>query len=133
MAGRRRLRHAPVLILTSAVCAVRAFGGSVVVDGSLGAAPGPLTKDAGGIFSITPALGRQSGKNLFYSFSRLNLDQGEVASFTGPPSGISNVLARVTEGNSSTIDGTLRCTVPQANFYLVNPAGVVFGPNAAIA
>ena len=31
---------------------------------------------------------------------------------------------RVSGGTPSAIDGTLRCTIPQANFYLINPAGV---------
>ena len=44
-----------------------------------------------------------------------------------------NVLARVTGGSASSIDRTLRSSVPDADFYLINPAGVVFGPNASVA
>src|SRR5207247_2579378 len=29
-------------------------------------------------------------------------------------------------------DGTLGCTIPNADFYFINPAGVMFGPNAAL-
>ena len=56
---------------------------------------------------------------------------GETAEFSGP-SAIHNVLARVTGGTPSGIDGTLRCTIPCANVYLINPAGVTFGPNASL-
>src|SRR5215210_3201479 len=109
--------------------AAGSVSGQVVTDGSLGAA-GPVAK-VNGTYSIPESLGRRHGSNLFHSFSRLDLAAGETASFSGPPD-VSNVLARVTGGQPSSIDGTLRCTIPGASFYLVNPAGVVFGPNASI-
>ena len=39
---------------------------------------------------------------------------------------------RVTGGNVSNIDGTLQVTIPNASFYLINPAGVIFGPDSAL-
>src|SRR5580658_88518 len=84
----------------------------------------------GNIFTIGPASGKQVGRNLFYSLSTLNLDSGETADFTGP-SNVTNVLTRVT-GGASTIDGTLECDIPNANFFLINSAGVVFGPDASL-
>jgi large exoprotein involved in heme utilization and adhesion len=38
----------------------------------------------------------------------------------------------VTGGDPSDIDGTLRSTIPDADFFMINPAGVVFGPNASL-
>src|SRR5688572_22710671 len=101
----------------------------VITDGSLGPASS-LTK-SGNTFNVTPDLGRVEGTNLFHSFQQLDLARNETASFSGPDS-VTNVLARVTGGAASNIDGTLQCTIPSANFFLMNPSGVVFGPNAKL-
>src|SRR6266581_2007790 len=50
------------------------------------------------------------------------------SSFNGP-AGILNILSRITGGQQSQIDGTIRSTITGANLYLMNPAGVLFGPN----
>jgi len=54
-----------------------------------------------------------------------------VATFTGPAN-IQNVISRVTGGTASSIDGTIQCTIPGANFFLINPFGVMFGPSASV-
>jgi filamentous hemagglutinin family protein len=100
---------------------------AVVLDGKLGPS-GPLS---GPNFSITADLGRTVGNNLFHSFAQFSLDAGDVATFSGLPN-IQNILTRVTGGSASSIDGTIRSSIPGANFFLINPAGVVFGPNAAL-
>src|SRR5262249_3507474 len=71
------------------------------------------------------------GPNLFHSFGKFNLSQGESATFTGPNT-ITNILGRVTGGSPSSIDGTIRSEIPGANLYLLNPSGVMFGPNASL-
>jgi hypothetical protein len=38
----------------------------------------------------------------------------------------------VTGGNPSSIDGKIQSNIAGANLYLINPSGVVFGPNATI-
>src|SRR5688572_15087449 len=73
----------------------------VVLDGTLGPA-GPLT---GPTILIPPEVGQLRGGNLFHSFSQLNVAADEVVGFTGPNS-VVNILARVTGGTPSTIDGT---------------------------
>ncbi len=99
----------------------------VVLDGSMG-----TSGSVGGPFyDISATLGKQVGGNLFHSFSRFNVLTGEIAAFSGPNS-VNNILARVTGGSASSIDGTIRSTIPGANFYLINPAGVMFGPNASL-
>jgi filamentous hemagglutinin family protein len=46
---------------------------------------------------------------------------------------LANVIARVTGGSPSKVDGTLAVTPDgRANFYFINPAGVMFGRNAAL-
>ncbi len=111
------------------LCATAAWG-QIATDGSVGtAAAGPLT---GPDYQIPASLGQTTGNNLFHSFSQFNVNTGESATFTGPTH-IANVLARVTGGSASNIDGLLRSSgMPNANFFLMNPNGVVFGPNAQL-
>ena len=99
----------------------------VTLDGSVGPA-GALT---GPNYKITENLGKRAGSNLFHSFGRLNLNASESATFSGS-SGIKNVISRVTGGQASNIDGTLRVSIPNANLYLLNPAGVIFGEHAKL-
>ena len=101
--------------------------GKVATDGTVG----PKQNLTGPVYNIPATLGTQVGTNLFHSFSDFSIGTGETASFSGPTS-VANVIARVTGGGVSSIDGTLQCTIPRANFYLVNPAGVIFGPNASL-
>ena len=99
----------------------------ISLDGTLGRG-GPLI---GPNYQITPELGRQAGGNLFHSFKEFSLLKGEAATFSGPGD-VQNVLARVTGGTVSSVDGVIRSEIAGANFYLVNPAGVMFGPNASV-
>jgi filamentous hemagglutinin family protein len=99
----------------------------VTLDGTLGRA-GPL---AGPNYAITADLGKQVGGNLFHSFGQFSIHTGESATFSGPNS-VSNIIGRVTGGNVSFIDGALRSTIPGANLYLLNPAGVLFGEHARL-
>ena len=71
------------------------------------------------------------GANLFHSFGDFNVHTGESATFTGPAT-TQNVIGRVTGGHASDIDGTIRSEMPKANLYLLNPAGVMFGPDASL-
>ena len=102
----------------------------VVLDGSMGTA-GPLT---GPNYLITAGMGRQIGPNLFQSFSSFNLTSAESATFTaaGSTGPISNILARVTGGSASSIDGTITSQIAGANLFLLNPAGVMVGPDAQV-
>ena len=101
--------------------------GEVVLDGTLGTTgslPGPN-------FVIEAPLGQQVGDNLFHSFERFNLNPTESATFTGPAT-INNVINRVTGGQPSHINGLFRSQIPYANFYFINPAGILFGQQAQI-
>jgi filamentous hemagglutinin family protein len=116
-------------VLASLVC-VPVTLAQITLDGSLrpgapsGALPGPD-------YSIPHTVGEVRGSNLFHSFGRFSILAGESATFTGP-TGIANVLSRVTGGEASIIDGTLRSTMPGANFFLLNPSGILVGPNAVL-
>jgi len=89
-----------------------------------------------GNYDIHAELGRIEGRNLFHSFERFNLrtradGTTEGATFSGPDE-IRAVISRVTGGEGSDINGTIASTIPGADFYFLNPAGVVFGPNAQL-
>ena len=75
--------------------------------------------------------GTQAGANLFHSFEQFGLSQGQIANFLSNPS-IQNILGRVTGGGASVINGRLQVTGGNSNLYLMNPAGIVFGPNASL-
>ena len=101
-------------------------------DGSLGTATtltpgGPKGND----YTIPSDIGQQRGSNLFHSFGNFNVNTGESATFTGS-AGTANVIGRVTGGNSSWIDGRLGCDITGANLWLLNPFGILFGPNASL-
>ncbi len=96
-------------------------------DGTMGAAQ----VLAGPNFGIGAALGTQAGANLFHSFRHFNINTGESATFSGPAS-IDNVISRVTGGSLSNIDGLLSSTIPGADVFLINPSGILFGPNASL-
>ena len=99
----------------------------ITIDGSLS----PAQTLVGPNYSIGANLGRQVGGNLFQSFGIFGLSQGESATFSGP-STVANVIGRVTGGSTSSINGAINSTIAGANVYLINPAGIVFGPNATI-
>ena len=108
----------------------------VVRDGSLGSAPGGAL--TGPHFTIGPESGQlvctpdNTSCNLFHSFSEFNIHAGQSATFTGPGN-VANVFARVTGGSGSTIDGRLATSgMPNVDFFLINPNGVVFGPGAQL-
>ena len=90
---------------------------------------GTLVQQDGNTFTINGGI--RAGDNLFHSFQQLGLSQGQVASFLSQPE-IRNILARVTGGEASIIDGVLRVTGGNSNLYLINPAGIVFGANARL-
>lgn len=75
--------------------------------------------------------GTQTGNNLFHSFQEFGLSAGEIAHFLSQPN-IENILARVTGGNPSLINGLLQVSGGNSHLYLMNPAGIVFGNNASL-
>ena len=99
----------------------------ITLDGTMG----PSGALSGPDYLISVEMGRQAGANLFHSFGRFDILTGQSATFSGPDT-IANVVSRVTGGEISTIDGLLRSEVGAADFYFINPAGIVFGPGARV-
>jgi filamentous hemagglutinin family protein len=84
--------------------------------------------------TVSQSMGTTVGANLFHSFSEFNIARGQTVLFSEDSKGfIDNVIARVTGHDISQINGTLRVTPGgHANFYLLNPNGVIFGNGAQI-
>ena len=101
----------------------------ITLDGSIGTA-GKLDLQ-GPDYDIRADYGQQAGANLFHSFQKFNLRSDESATFSGPDF-VQNIVSRVTGGDASWIDGTLRSTIQGADMYFLNPAGVMFGANASL-
>ncbi len=75
--------------------------------------------------------GTTAGNNLFHSFQTFDVNLGQTANFVANPT-LENILGRITGGQPSSINGTLQITGATANLFLINPAGLIFGPNAQL-
>src|SRR5919202_1782088 len=53
------------------------------------------------------------------------------ATYFSNPAGIANILSRITGSNPSNIQGTLG-VLGNANLFVINPNGIIFGPNARL-
>jgi filamentous hemagglutinin family protein len=74
--------------------------------------------------------GAAAGRNLFHSFSQFSIPTDGSGSFNNALD-VQNIFARVTGSNVTNIDGVLSAS-GNANLFLLNPNGVVFGANARL-
>lgn len=93
---------------------------------------GTTVTQAGNTYNITN--GTRQGTNLFHSFGTFSIGAADIANFQNN-TGLftTNILGRVTENVRSDIFGTIRTSdFGNANLFLMNPAGFLFGPTASL-
>jgi filamentous hemagglutinin family protein len=103
-------------------------------DGSLGSLVNDsLTGTCSGVCVITGGANPSNGRNLFHSFAQFSLPDSDIAFFDINPS-VQNLFVRVTGVGDrfiSNLNGAIATSNP-ANFFLLNPNGILFGPGAVL-
>ena len=83
------------------------------------------------VFNVTGGDQSSDRTNLFHSFEQFGLSEGQIVNFL-TQSEIENILGRVSGGEASLIDGLVQISGSDANLFLINPAGILFGENAQL-
>ncbi|MEQ9001707.1 MAG: filamentous hemagglutinin N-terminal domain-containing protein [Coleofasciculus sp. B1-GNL1-01] len=105
---------------------VKSVQGQIASDGSLSTD----VKTADNLnFTITGE--NQAGENLFHSFREFSIPTNGSAFFKNSLD-VQNVISRVTGDSISNIDGMLKAN-GNANLFLLNPNGIIFGSNASLS
>ncbi|NER29500.1 MAG: S-layer family protein [Symploca sp. SIO1C4] len=104
----------------------------IIPDQTLDNNPSTITPNVNIKGSTTDLIdgGVSRGNNLFHSFQEFNVGELQRVFFANP-TGINNILTRVTGNKISNILGTLGVD-GSANLFLLNPNGIVFGKNARL-
>jgi filamentous hemagglutinin family protein len=99
----------------------------ITSDGTLST---PTQVETADNLHFTLSGGSQAGGNLFHSFREFSVPNGGSAIFDSAPD-VQNIISRVTGGSVSNIDGVIKAN-GNANLFLINPNGIIFGSNAAL-
>jgi filamentous hemagglutinin family protein len=125
--------------ITLTGCLISAFFGNyalaqITPDGTLGVEGSVVSPNVNINDAIADRIdgGAIRGANLFHSFTQFNVGDRQRVYFANPVA-IENILTRVTGTNASNILGTLGVTGGNANLFLINPNGILFGPNARLS
>jgi filamentous hemagglutinin family protein len=117
-----------ILWLMGGLITNKSVSAQLTPDNTLGAESSVITK----VNEVKDIIhgGATRGANLFHSFQEFNIGVGKSVYFDNP-TGIENILTRVTGGNVSNILGTLGVE-GTANLFLINPNGIYFGNGARL-
>ncbi|MEM6866967.1 MAG: CHAT domain-containing protein [Cyanobacteria bacterium P01_C01_bin.121] len=127
-----KLCAAPVTWIAG-VAAILSPAGQDSVKAQVVATPegaGTTVTESGDQFDI--AGGTQAGGNLFHEFDQFDLSASQTANFAAD-SGVFNIVGQISEAAPSYIDGTVQVSGSDADLYLINPSGILFGENAQLS
>jgi filamentous hemagglutinin family protein len=121
-----------IAILTGQIIAFNNVIAQIIPDATLGTERSVITPNLNikGAAADEINGGAIRGSNIFHSFSEFNIKDGQRVYFANP-SGINNILGRITGNNPSNLLGTLGVN-GNANLFFINPNGIVFGKNASL-
>ena len=110
--------------ITSACFLTLPAWGQVVPDGTT---PTQIRGNCASSCDVTGGI--EAGNNLFHSFDRFGISYGGSVYFVDP--GVADIFTRVTGNSGSEIFGKLGVK-GDANLWLLNPNGIIFGEGASL-
>ena len=122
-------QSAAMLAIAATVLSTAVVQGQPIVPAPNDA--GTTVTPSGDRLNITGGQTSRDGANLFHSFQEFGLREGQVANFISTPA-IRNILGRVVGGNPSIINGLIQVSGGNSHLFLINPSGIIFGPNASL-
>src|SRR4028119_528451 len=122
-------RSAAMLAIAAPILSTAVVQGQPIVPAPNDA--GTTVTPSGDRLNITGGQTSRDGANLFHSFQEFGLSEGQIANFISTPA-IRNILGRVVGGNPSIINGLIQVSGGNSNLFLINPSGIIFGPNASL-
>ncbi|MEO0924663.1 MAG: filamentous hemagglutinin N-terminal domain-containing protein [Cyanobacteria bacterium J06643_13] len=112
-------------IIISSCCGISAVSAQILPDGTTDTS---VINDCQSVCEITGGI--EAEQNLFHSFQEFNIPSGGSAYFADP--GVERIFSRITGSNPSTILGTLGISGGDADLFLLNPNGIIFGEGAEL-